>query len=181
MPIPTTQIAIKIAPLPITPFNRWGKRICSRKISAITPPPKPKLTALPSPTSKRTATCPNARPIQIITTPETSGGKKRRRNFSIREAPISISANPPTRMPPHMAAAPICAATGARVAVRVADGPWMIGRRFPIVVCSNVAIPIANKQKLISSACAVRPIPMAAATASGSTKGEMSTRVCCQP
>ena len=80
-----------------------------------------------------------------------------------------------------MAPAPRCVPTGTSAPVSVADGPCTIGRRLPRVDCNRVATPIATRQKLISSALWSGDIPMAAAMASGSTKGEMSTNVCCQP
>ncbi len=96
-------------------------------------------------------------------------------------APNAISAKPPPKAAPHIAPGPSWEATGARVPVRVADGPWMIGRRFPIVVWMRVATPMEKRPKLMSEASSSGDIPKAAATARGSTKGEMSTSVCCQP
>ncbi len=80
-----------------------------------------------------------------------------------------------------MAGAPSCAATGATVPVSVADGPWMIGNRLPMVVWMSVAMPMANREKLMNCAFSAADMPMAAATANGRMNGEMSTRVCCQP
>ena len=57
----------------------------------------------------------------------------------------------------------------------------MIGSRLPTVVWISVAIPIASRQSLMKRACSPAAIPSAAPTARGSTKGEMSTSVCCQP
>jgi hypothetical protein len=96
-------------------------------------------------------------------------------------APKIISVKPPPKAAPHMAAGPNWEATGARVPVSVADGPWMIGRRLPIVVWMRVATPIEKRPKLMREASWSGDIPIAAATARGSTKGEMSTSVCCQP
>ena len=55
--------------------------------------------------------------VVSTTTPATTGGNRRRSMPRAREAPKTISARPPAKAAPHMAAGPSCAATGASVTI----------------------------------------------------------------
>ena len=147
---------------------------------------EPNCAALLPPPAQFTATGNSDKPIEVMTVPVTSGGKKRT-TLDMKGAMI-IPKKPAAMVAPKMPVMPIpgipAIATMLPTAAKLA--PIITGMRMPIGPmpsdCTMVAIPATNKSALIRKAISSRLRPAACPMISGTaTAPPYMSNTCCKP